>query len=407
MELDKWQKEVLQYDGNVAICSGRQVGKSFIIAKKAAQFATQNGKTITLVIASSQRQSSYIFEKITGEFTNLGGRGKILLKKKPTLTKLELRNGSKIYCYPAGNTGATIRGLSLDLLIVDEADYVNEMVWLAVVPMMAVSQQTRGHGKMILISTINPWKDTGFFKEKFEDKTFKTWCVSSEDCPRIPKDFLDREKERLPDFEYKAEYLGMWTTMMTQYFSDELVDKCMNFKFWDHKIPANCYLGIDIAGAGSDEEAFVCGHLLPNEKLINFHNELISGPSKLQDTVHMTKRLDDKLWFKRIFIDSSGIGEGYLDIMKEKWGRRIIGLNNTSKSIDKQKKILKEDLYSNCLRLMELGSLSIIEDKNMRRSLKSIRMKEGKIGGSYSHLAEALVRMCWCIKNKGLNLNCV
>ena len=402
MELDKWQQEVLEHEGNECICTGRQVGKSFIIAKKACQFAIKHPKTITLVIAKSQRQAGFIFEKITGEFIELKRGKKDHLKKRATLTKLELKNGSKIYCYPAGDSGATIRGLTCDYLIGDEADFIKEAVWRAVIPMMAVSQQIREFGWMTLISTIDPWKDTGFFKEKYEDPSWAHWKISAEDCPRIPKDFLLKEKERLPSFEYLAEHCAEWTTMMTQYFSDELVNKCMNFKFWDHKITERNYIGIDLAGMGTDEEAFVCGKLVGN-KIINFHNEKLSQ-STLQDTVHMTHKLDNKLNFKRIFIDSSGIGEGYLDIMKEKFGRRLVGLNNASKSIDKQKKILKEDLYSNTLRLMEQGLLSLIESKDMRRSLKSIRQKEGKIGGSYSHFAEALVRMCWCLKHKGLNL---
>jgi len=404
MKLDAWQEEVLKHEGSMAIRSGRQVGKSFIIAKKAVQFALKNKGTITLVIAASQRQSSYIFEKMKGEFTELERKGRKLIKKRPTLTRIQLINGSTIYSYPAGVTGATIRGLSLDLLIVDEADYVNELVWLAVVPMMAVSQQTRGFGHMILISTINPYRDTGFFKEKFDDPKFKTWKISSEDCTRIPVEFLAREKARLPHFEYQAEYCGAWTERLTQYFPEQLIDECMNFKFWDKKITQSrrFYLGIDIAGKGRDEEAFVCGEMI-GDKIKNVHNEILET-SRLQDTVRMTDKLDQKLFFNRIFIDSSGIGAGYEDIMKEKFGRRLIGINNASKSKDKQHKILKEDLYSNVLRLMEMRKLSLIQDDRMKKSLKSIKIIEGKIGGSNAHLAEALVRMCWCAKNKGLKL---
>lgn len=404
MELDKWQKEVLAYDGNIAICSGRQVGKSTVIAKKAAQFAIKHPGTITLVIAKSQRQAGFIFEMITGEFADKERKGKRLLKKKGTLTKLILKNNSRIYCYPAGDTGATIRGLTCDLLIGDEADYIKEPVWRAVIPMMAVSQETRGFGWMVLLSTIDPWKDTGFFKECFNDSNFKTWVVSAEDCPRIPKDYLAREKERLPNFEYQAEHCAKWTTMLTQYFSDELIDKCMNFKFWDKKMTVNrrFYLGIDIAGQGSDEEAYVCGEMI-GDRIKNVHNEILNK-STLQETMRMTDKLDQKLFFNRIFIDSSGIGIGYEDVMKEKFGRRLIGLNNASRSKEKSHKILKEDLYSNCLRLMEQGRLSLVVDDKMKKSLKSIRQKEGKIGGSYTHLAEALVRMCWSMKDKSLNI---
>ncbi len=36
LNLDPWQREVLEYKGNIIVCSGRQTGKSTIIAIKAA-----------------------------------------------------------------------------------------------------------------------------------------------------------------------------------------------------------------------------------------------------------------------------------------------------------------------------------------------------------------------------------
>jgi len=101
--------------------------------------------------------------------------------------------------------------------------------------------------------------------------------------------------------------------------------------------------------------------------------------------------------------------------MQERLGRRrVIGLDNSSKGIqvegeEKRVKILKEDLYSFTLMLMETGKLELISNLDLLRSLKSITFeytsdKKIKIFGNYSHLCEALVRACWCLKEKGLNL---
>ena len=65
--------------------------------------------------------------------------------------------------------------------------------------------------------------------------------------------------------------------------------------------------------------------------------------------------------------------------------------------------------------LMETGKLEIINDLGLLRSLKSITYEYGamsganskvKIYGDYAHLAEAMVRACWCIKERGLSLYC-
>ena len=97
-----------------------------------------------------------------------------------------------------------------------------------------------------------------------------------------------------------------------------------------------------------------------------------------------------------------------------------MGLNNASKRItiqgeEKKKGILKEDLYSNALMLMETGKLEMISDLKLLRSLKSITFEYGelsksyrgvKIYGDYAHLAEAMVRSSWCLKERGLEIYC-
>ena len=94
-----------------------------------------------------------------------------------------------------------------------------------------------------------------------------------------------------------------------------------------------------------------------------------------------------------------------------------MGINNASKRVtvqgeEKKRGILKEDLYSNTLMLMETGRLKILADLSLLKSMKSItfeyKTESGmiKIFGDYSHLTEALVRACWCIKERGLDIYC-
>ena len=96
-----------------------------------------------------------------------------------------------------------------------------------------------------------------------------------------------------------------------------------------------------------------------------------------------------------------------------------MGLNNASRRVqvqgeEKKRGIFKEDLYSNALMLMETGKLELISDMTLLKSLKCITFEYGagdtkaarniKIFGDYSHVAEAMVRACWCIKERGLKL---
>ena len=64
--------------------------------------------------------------------------------------------------------------------------------------------------------------------------------------------------------------------------------------------------------------------------------------------------------------------------------------------------------------LLETGKLELISDLTLLKSLKCITFEYGagdtkaarniKIFGDYSHVAEAMVRACWCIKERGLKL---
>ena len=65
---DDWQQEVLDYEGNITIRSGRQVGKSEVISAKSVKFALEHPGTTTLIIAASQRQSALLFEKVRANF---------------------------------------------------------------------------------------------------------------------------------------------------------------------------------------------------------------------------------------------------------------------------------------------------------------------------------------------------
>ena len=411
---DHWQKKVLEHKGNITIRAGRQVGKSEVISEKALRFAVDNPGTVTLIIAASQRQSGLLFEKVRGRADAEG----VALAEKPTLTRIVLTNGSRVYSLPAGRTAYSIRGYTIDLLIADEAAYIPETVWLAVTPMLAVSSKTRGFGWIITIST--PFGKGGYFFNTFTDKDFLSIHVSSEDCKRIDPSFLKKERLRMTKAQYRQEYLGEFCDEWNQFFPTELLKRQMTFMEWslDEKIPGSSfYLGVDIARYGGDENAFVICELYGKKlKIVKcFTTDRVS----ITDTIGRIANVDQIYHFKKIFIDDAGVGGGVTDILQERLGnRRVTGINNASRRLEVQgeerkRGILKEDLYSNTLMLLETGLLEMTNNLDLLRSMKSITYQYGdpetgsnrvKIFGAYSHLTEALVRACWCIKDRGLDL---
>ena len=413
---DRWQQQVLDYDGDITIRSGRQVGKSEVISEKAMRIATGNPGVIVMIVAASQRQSSLLFEKVRAKLDLMGGD---VYADKPTLTKIDLSNGSRIYCLPTGRTGHFIRGFTIDVLIADEAAYIPEEVWKAIIPMIAVSKKERGMGWQILLST--PFGKGGYFFDSFTDDEFNQFHVSSEDCKRIPKKFLQKEKQRLTKAEYAQEYLGEFIDEWNQFFPTKLIKQCMTFIDWDFQKDkingSKLYLGVDIARYGGDENAMVIAEL--HKHRIKIVKVMTTKRVSTTDTIFRIAELDKIYRFSRIFVDDGGIGAAVTDSLQDKLGRKVQGLNNSSKRLqvqgeEKKRGIFKEDLYSNTLMLMETGKLELISNLKMLRSMKSITYQYGdskysrviKIFGNYSHITEAVVRACWCIKEKGLNIYC-
>jgi hypothetical protein len=417
MELDDWQREVLATDGNIVLRSGRQVGKSTVISIKAAEFAIKNPGKVVMVVASVERQALLLFEKIMGYlFDHYKGeirRGKY----KPTKHKVMLKNGSVIHCLPTGLSGYGIRGYTIDLLIVDEAAFVEDAVFTAITPALAITR-----GNIILLST--PFGKKGYFFRAFSDPTFTSFHISSEACPRRDDDFLAFEKERMTVLQYAQEYLGEFVDELRQFFPTELIQSCMTLGkgvscedlppsiITSPPPSSSSFLGVDVARMGGDETVLFSLRL--HEGSLYELDIDITKMTLLTETVDLILSKDRKYGYKNIYIDDGGLGVGVFDplLVHPQTRRKVIPINNSSRSLDREnkrkKKLLKEDLYNNLLNLMERGKLKLRYRDEVLRSLKSIQVEYThrgmRIFGSYSHIAEALIRSAWCVKSKSLNI---
>lgn len=196
-EPDPWQADVLRYSGPrlIMLCS-RQTGKSTVASIKALHKALFSPESLTLVVSPSQRQSSELFRKIVGEMNKLMYQPKKVEDNRLSMT---LQSGSRIVSLPSQE--ATVRGFSSpDLVIIDEASRVQDSLYFALRPMLAVSG-----GQLILLST--PAGRQGFFFDAWESEGgWEKVKILAENCPRITAEFLQEELETLGKWFYSQEY---------------------------------------------------------------------------------------------------------------------------------------------------------------------------------------------------------
>lgn len=415
IELDRWQQEVLDTKGNLAIRSGRQTGKSTVISVLASEFAVKNKQKIVMVIAASERQAYLLYEKIYDYILKYYKSYIKSGKQYQTKTKLELKNNTRIYCLPTGLDGRTIRGYTVDLLIADEAAFIPRAVFDALTP--AISTRYRLGARIILSST--PFGRDNYFYECFQNNSFTTFHVSSEECPRIDKDFLAQEKLRMSKMSYAQEYLGEFASEQMQVFPDKLIRARQTLKREKINKDANYYLGADIARLGDDKTAL---QIIEEKDGVLYHRENITTEkTRLDETYKLILELDRKYNFEKIFIDNEGIGVGVYDFLKgnEDTKSRTYGVLNSLeiRQEDGKVKYQKEELYTLFLSLMRQKLIYLLDDEDVFMSLRAIRFEYTNDGLGRSHLKigatrhtdtdipEGLIRAALAFKYKDLNVS--
>jgi Terminase large subunit, T4likevirus-type, N-terminal len=209
---DGWQEDFLRSSAErVLLNCSRQSGKSTMSAVIALHRALYHPASLVLCLAPALRQSQELFGKIAGFYRDLG---RPVAPQGERKLSLELENGSRIITLPGSEK--TIRGFSgAGLLLVDEASRVDDGLYYAIRPMLAVSG-----GSLMLLST--PYGKRGIFHQEWtEGQGWERYEVPAERVPRISRAFLEEERRALPERIYRQEYECSFEDTEDQVFSYE------------------------------------------------------------------------------------------------------------------------------------------------------------------------------------------
>jgi terminase large subunit-like protein len=218
LEPDPWQDDLLRSKANrVLLNCCRQSGKSTMTGIIALHRALYHPGSLILCLAPALRQSQELFGKVLGFYRDLGRPVAPQAERK---LSLELENGSRIVTLPG--TEKTIRGFSgASLLIVDEAARVDDELYFAVRPMLAVS------GGALMMLTTPHGKRGVFFEEWTGGRGWERYEVTAEECPRISPEFLEEEREALPSWVFRQEYECSFEETEDQVFTTEMVERAV------------------------------------------------------------------------------------------------------------------------------------------------------------------------------------
>jgi len=215
---DPWQADVLRSTApRMLLNCCRQSGKSSVAAWLALHTALYRERALVLLLSPSLRQSGELFRKVIEAYRALGDAAP---PEAESALRIELKNGSRIVSLPGSEQ--TVRGYSgVNLLVCDEASRIEDDLYHSVTPMLAVSR-----GRLLALST--PFGARGWWYDAWHSDGWERVRITAEQCPRIPREFLERERRGMPDWAFRQEYLGEFADGAGQMFSSELIRQALS-----------------------------------------------------------------------------------------------------------------------------------------------------------------------------------
>jgi phage FluMu gp28-like protein len=356
------------------------------MACKAIHFAATTQDKRILIVSATLRQSMLMFEKI---ITFIESSSLTDAVRKKTGTQVRFRNGSSIVALPCGDNGATLRGFTADVIILDEASFMPEdVITNVVMPMISTTD-----GYCWMLST--PWDRNHIFYRVFNDPTWSHYHLPSSVNPLINHTFLEEQRELIGEERFAMEYLAEFIDDNKSYFTVSLIRQCVNDKI-DLKLEGELFAGYDPGGKDSFA-AFVIVRRM-DDKLYLVYKKAEKGEMYTQFSVEISD-LNRKHAFKLMF-DATGLGGPVEEHLKE-LGIDAAGIRFTDRN--------KEELLSNLKLLMEEKKIVLPDSSELHYSLNAIEFERTRTGafkfykrnGTYDDLGYALALACFAAKQDG------
>lgn len=427
--LDDWQIELLKHQGNLLLCTGRQVGKTTIFSRKIAKFMLEHQNCQIIVVSLTEDQAKLMIIMVLDYLEKEEPRK---IKKNMRFTnqnKITLTNGARVIARPVGNTGDAVRGFTGDVLVIDEASRMPQLVFEASKPTLL----TTG-GQIWMCST--PFGKQGYFYESWLNKhgRFKVFHISSEEViknrpirlawtekkRKLALQHLEEEKKDMSELQYGQEYLGLFLDDLRRFYEDSWIEKVCVLKRIEvvNLQKENNYMGCDIARMGGDKTTYEILHVSDNP--LNKIKQVFHAQEDHKPLTHTEQRIKDiAIQFNclKIGIDagSGSLGVSVLDhlLIDPKFNKKVTAMNNRTISTDrdgeKKQRIMNEDFHEFLKAGGEHGDILLFDDDEIKNSFRSIQIEiirkndlisSVKIHGRDSHIVEGIKRAYWLSKKE-------
>jgi len=428
-----YQEEILLNDANsIVIRMGRQLGKTFAMAIKAIHAAfTKPGVInpedpyVVMIIAPAQRQSQIMFEQIQ----RLINSSPILQQSviKSIQQEIRFKNGAVIYNFPIGETADRVRGYAINLLIVDEAAYVPDRVFISLEPALSHTE-----GSMVLIST--PFGRFGYFYDAIKDgvpysdysqmkkrgetledgRSVTHWYPYTVGLEVVLRDrrgkytgktqssetSIKRQKRRMHPVKFAQEHEARFVDDAAMYFPLKLIMNAVEEYPMEVQPEPGCqyYMGVDFAKIADFYIAVVIKRYPDDALPMRVCNWQQDQKRDYSITVPRTAQLAKRFGVKVLFADSTGVGEPNVEKLRQML-QGVCRVESVSMaSLEKQ-----NQMYANVYELLGAGKLVLpAMNKELLTQMQLVamtKMPSGRIkieaaSGGHDDYPDAIALAC-------------
>ncbi len=376
----------------ICACMGRQTGKSTTISAKAIHFAIMNSGTTTLIVSATLRQSILMFDKILSFLER-----NVLLTtyvRYRSRTRIKFKNESWVIALPCGVSGATLRGHTANLIILDEAAFIpEEVINNVTLPMLSTTD-----GSCWMLST--PYDREHVFYRTFNDPSWSVYHLPSSVNPLIKKEFLEEQRKLVGEINYKQEYEAQFVDDVNAYFPMTLIRPCIDpelsevYELKSYEEPT--YAGYD-PGGKQDPAALIVVTKNKDGYAVRYAKTWLNQEYATTDfaVVDICKAIN----VEKLFVDETGLGNPILEHLNEIYQKeRVQGVFLTQKR--------KEEVLLNLKLLFEQKLIRIANDRELLANLNCITYERSHTGnyyfkhgqGTHDDLAYALALAVWTAK---------
>ena len=392
------QAEVLRDPARYRLLlAGRQSGKSVTLSIAALHAAATKRNALVLIISAGEVAARRLLAEAAAVATSSPMfAGSVLDESKGALT---LSNGSRIVSVPASSR--QVRGWSIDLLILDEAAFIDSDLWRSAEPAIAARPGSR------VLAASSPWGGVDhWFRRLWQQGTdapgdaVRSWHWPSSVSPLMDGALLEQIRQReSPDY-FAREFEAQWTDSAGAYFTEaEIMNAVADYQL----TPPEDLLGSDSYRRRSPVAAGVDWGLRQDANALCLLGRMADTPDgrarlflpwlesrhnwPFVDFIERVGEVAERYWVRVLAAERNGVGEfPTSELERELHGRRTS--SRVAPVWTTQR--FKMSGFGRLKGWMQSGRLVLPADATLLRELRGLGFEQTPTGGLRIAVPEAL-----------------